>query len=250
MICCVAPGWAAAFSFDLSETEFSSWPMYCQARYASLTYLSQRHAYTSNFSPTLIEQARAQLGADTFERVHHWCAGMTWLNRARLELDPKMREFQLSEAKNESVFTLQGLPAESTINPSIFVTLGQICQEQQNFTCASENFDKAIAARPTDALSYSALALMHRKRKQLDVARDVLKRGDTASGGQSAEIHYNLGLILLELGDADGALVYGQKALLEGYPLPGLKKKLMQIGRWVEPSPNGIQPPQATQSPP
>lgn len=242
---CLSPRWAGAFQFELSETEFLSWPMYCQARYSSLTYLSQRYAFSANYSQTLTEEARAQLGAATFERVHHWCAGTTWLNRARLELDPKKREFELSEAKDESMFTLRGLPPDSTIIPSILVTLGQICQEQQNFTCASENFEKAIAARPTDALPYSALALMHRKRKQLDVARDVLKRGDTASGGQSAEIHYNLGLILLELGDADGALVYGQKALLEGYPLPGLKKKLMQIGRWVEPSPNGIQPPQS-----
>jgi hypothetical protein len=37
LLCCgLAPGWAAAYSFDMSEIEFSNWPMYCQARYACL----------------------------------------------------------------------------------------------------------------------------------------------------------------------------------------------------------------------
>jgi len=250
LLCCgLVPGWAAAYSFDMSEVEFSNWPMYCQARYASLD-VGLTHSFSINYSRSLIEQAREQLGAATFERVQHWCAGATWLTRARLQTDPKMREFQLNEAKVESLFTLRGLPPNSSIIPSIYVTLGLICQEQQDNNCASENFEKAIETRPTEAAPYSALALLHRKRKQLDVARDVLIRGDVAVGGQSAEIHYNLGLILLEMGDADGAVVYARKAYLEGYPLPGLKKKLKQLGRSLEPVPESVQPPQAVQVPP
>ena len=241
--CCLAPRWAAAYQFDLSEIEFSNWPMYCQARYSSIAQVAQLHSFSANYSRALMEQAREQLGAETWERVHHWCAGLTWLNRARMERGQKLREFQLSEAKAESLFTLVGLPPDSTIIPSIHVTLGLVCQEQDDFKCASENFEKAIAIRPAEASPYSALALLHRKHKQLSLARDVLTRGDTALGGKSAEIHYNLGLILLELGDADGAMGYAKKAYLEGFPLPGLKKKLVKIGRWVEPSSDGVQPP-------
>lgn len=235
------PRWAMAFQFDMSESEFSSWPMYCQARYASIG-VGKEHSFSVNFSQTLIEQAREQLGAETFERVHHWCAGMTWLNRARVERNSKMREFQLNEAKTESLFTLQDLPPDSMITPSILVTLGLVCQEQQDFNCASENFEKAIAVRPTEASPYSALALLHRKRKRLDAARDVLIRGDTALGGQSAEIHYNLGLISLEMNEVDTALKYAHKAYSNGYPLPGLKNKLLRMGRWVE-LPQATQPP-------
>ncbi len=246
VLCCclLASREAAAFSFDMSETEFSSWPMYCQARYASID-VGKAHAFSANFSHELIEQARTQLGAETFERVHHWCAGMTWLNRARLERNPKTREFQLSEAKSETQFTYRGLEADSLIIPAIFVTFGTICQEQKDFTCATDNFEKAITASPKEPAPYSALALLHRKNHQLGLARDVLMRGNTALEGKSAEIHYNLGLILLEMNDIDGALNYAQKAYLEGYPLPGLKKKLTQIGRWVNPSAEGAKPPQA-----
>ena len=241
--CCLAPRWAAAYQFDLSEIEFSNWPMYCQARYSSIAQVAQLHSFSANYSRALIEEAREQLGAATWERVHHWCAGLTWLNRSRLEANPKIREFQLSTAKEETLFTYEGLVPESSIIPSILVTLGLICQEQKDFNCAIDNFENAIAARATDPSPYSALALMHRKRNELNLARDVLIRGDKAMGGKSPEIHYNLGLILLELGDADGAMGYAKKAYLEGYPLPGLKKKLVKIGRWVEPSSDGVQPP-------
>ena len=243
----LSPQWAAAFTFDMSEAEYSNWPMYCQARYASID-VGRLHTFSQNYSRALIEDARAQLGAETFERVHHWCAGTTWLNRARLEVDPKVRAYQLNTANSEALFTLQGLPSDSPITPSILVTLGLVCQEQLNYECAIENFEKAITARPTDPSPYSALALLHRKRKQLDIARDVLKRGDVALAGKSAEIQYNLGLILLELGDIDGALDWAQKAYLGGYPLPGLKKKLTQLGRWQNPNVEQIQVPQAVQS--
>lgn len=242
------PQWAAAFTFDMSEAEFSIWPMYCQARYSSIE-VGKEHSFSMNYPRNLIEQAREQLGAATFERVHHWCAGMTWLNRARIESDAKLREFQLTSAKSEALFTLVGLLPDSSIIPSIFVTLGLICQEQKDFNCAIDNFEKAIATRATDPSPYSALALLHRKRKDLNLARDALLRGDKALGGKSPEIHYNLGLILLEMGDVPGALQYAQQAYLEGHPLPGLRKKLAQIGRWVEPTSNTPELPPAAQSP-
>jgi len=246
--CAGVPGSAAAYTFTMSEAEFSTWPMYCQARYASLD-IGRQQNFSMNYSRALIEQARAQLGAPTFERVHHWCTGMVWLDRARFETDPKLREFQLSSAKTESQFTLVGLQADSPIIPSILVTLGLICQEQKDFTCAIEMFEKAIAERATDPTPYSALAVVYRKQKQLDLAREILLRGDKVMQGKSPEIQYNLGLILLELKDVDGALEYAQKAYLGGHQLPGLRNKLTQLGRWVEPKVESKEPQSAAHSP-
>ena len=50
--------------------------------------------------------------------------------------------------------------------------------------------------------------------------------------GKSAEIHYNLGLIYLELGDADRALEQAHAAYALGYPLPGLRNRLQRMGKW------------------
>ena len=57
---------------------------------------------------------------------------------------------------------------------------------------------------------------------------------DAATGGESAVIQYNLGLINLEMGNVTAAADNARKAYSMGYPLPGLKKKLQQAGHWTE----------------
>lgn len=243
--CLLAPQPTMAFNFTMSESEFLTWPEYCQARYVTLDP-GKAATYTANFPRSTIDKVKVQLGPNSWERVHHWCAGMTWLSRARAQMDPKVRDFQLNTAAVEAQFTFQGLQSDSPLIPLIYVTFGQICQEQKNLKCAIENFEKSIIAKADNPTPYSALALLYSRSKQFNLARDVLLRGDTALAGKSGEIHYNLGLVLLELGDIDSALSNAQKAYSEGYSLPGLKKKLVQIGRWIAPTPTGVNPPQAT----
>lgn len=246
--CCIlASESALAFSFTMSEAEFLVWPEYCQARYLT-SDPGMAASYTSKVPRSIIDKAKVQLGPNSWDRVHHWCAGMTWLSRSRVQLDPKLREFQLTTAAHEAQFTFQGLEPDSPLIPLIYITFGQVCQEQKDFKCAIENFEKSIAAKANNPSPYSALALLYSRNKQFELAREVLMRGDQALEGKSAEIHYNLGLILLDMNDVDGALSHAQKAYLGGYSLPGLKKKLTQIGRWIEPTPVGVKPPQAAQT--
>ena len=46
--------------------------------------------------------------------------------------------------------------------------------------------------------------------------------------------NYNLGLIYLDLNVYDKALAYAHKAYREGFPLPGLKNRLLRAGHWRE----------------
>ena len=50
-----------------------------------------------------------------------------------------------------------------------------------------------------------------------------------------ANIHYNLGLALIEVGRVDDALMHAQLAYKAGFPLPGLREKLKRMGKWREP---------------
>jgi hypothetical protein len=59
---------------------------------------------------------------------------------------------------------------------------------------------------------------------------ESLKRGEAATGGGSAELHYYMGLLAFEQGDKESALAYARKAYGAGYPLPGLKNKLEADG--------------------
>lgn len=56
-----------------------------------------------------------------------------------------------------------------------------------------------------------------------------------ALGADGPNFQYNLGLIYFDLKEYDKALTYAHLAYANGYSLPGLRAKLMKIGRWKEP---------------
>jgi tetratricopeptide (TPR) repeat protein len=51
---------------------------------------------------------------------------------------------------------------------------------------------------------------------------------------KSADAHYSLGLLYYESGEYDKAVIHARAAYDAGYPLPGLKRKLVQAGHWAE----------------
>ncbi|HYM43367.1 MAG TPA: tetratricopeptide repeat protein [Steroidobacteraceae bacterium] len=53
----------------------------------------------------------------------------------------------------------------------------------------------------------------------------------------SADAHYNLGLLYCDTREYDKALIHARAAYDAGYPLPGLKQKLEKAGRWTETKP-------------
>jgi hypothetical protein len=53
-------------------------------------------------------------------------------------------------------------------------------------------------------------------------------------GVESGNVHYNLALVLLDLGDKPGAVEHAKKAYEAGFQLQGLKKRLQKMGLWTE----------------
>ena len=49
----------------------------------------------------------------------------------------------------------------------------------------------------------------------------------------SPDAHYNLGLLYFGAGKFDDALKHGRAAYDSGFPLPGLKNKLVKAGQWT-----------------
>ncbi|MFO1412797.1 MAG: tetratricopeptide repeat protein [Burkholderiales bacterium] len=73
----------------------------------------------------------------------------------------------------------------------------------------------------------------------------LVKQGQTEAGvakldaalalaGDNANVYYNLGLAYFDLKRYDSALANAQKAYALGFPLPGLRTKLQQVGMWKE----------------
>lgn len=94
-------------------------------------------------------------------------------------------------------------------------------------------FQRALQFRPKDAKVHSVLAGYLLAQNKLDGAREHL---DTAVQLEpdNATSHYNLGLLHMKKKDYGAALASAQRAYGLGFPLPGLRNKLIQAGKWQE----------------
>lgn len=92
-------------------------------------------------------------------------------------------------------------------------------------------FKRAIAFKPLDGvvrLIYGAY--LHRKNNLEGASKQYAKA--LKIHPQSAEVHYNIALMYLDSGKTDLAVEHGHKAYELGYPLQGLKEKLVKKGLW------------------
>ena len=95
-------------------------------------------------------------------------------------------------------------------------------------------FDRAVRYRPDDTVVRALYAQYLHKRKR---TADGLRQLDLAVGfaGDSAFSHYNLGLMYLELGEADKALAQAHRAIELGVTRDELMNELKKQGKWRDP---------------
>src|SRR6056297_1615893 len=71
-----------AYSFVPEAQEWASWPAYCKARYVT-TDIGKRTDFASEVDPAVVRFWQTTIGPDAFVHMHHYCAGVIWLERAR-----------------------------------------------------------------------------------------------------------------------------------------------------------------------
>lgn len=94
-------------------------------------------------------------------------------------------------------------------------------------------FDRAIRFKPNDTAVRAIYSNYLLKLGQTDKAIDQL---NVAVGLQPEDptINYNLGLLYVQKKDYGQARTYAKKAYELGFPLPGLKNKLVEAGKWED----------------
>lgn len=95
-------------------------------------------------------------------------------------------------------------------------------------------FLRALEFAPDDGTVHAVYANHLFAHGKLDESLAEFKRAVELEP-QNATINYNAGLAYLRVKDYDKALAHAQKAYALGFPLPGLKNKLIEAGKWVEP---------------
>lgn len=233
VLACLFPTLGSAYSFEPTDLEWASWPEYCKARYVT-TNIGSGSKWSREYPDGRTKAISRQIGEPSFLHVHHYCAGVTWLSRAKLEANEVRRKSFLEYANTEISYTFERIPETSPIYPTVAVNMARARMEVGQRDEAIAVVEHAAQVRPQDPRAYIGLAVLYRDMKRLDLARDALVKGDAAVEGSSAEIQYTLGLVYFELDDKEQALQYARKAYEKDYPLPGLQQKLKRAGYWPD----------------
>jgi tetratricopeptide (TPR) repeat protein len=223
----------AYFDFTPTPTEWAAWPEYCRVQYVYI--MSWRSSeYATQYPQSVVDSWREQIGPKTFDGLHHYCAGMHYLNRSRTAPDQQAREFMLNQAFEETMYTYRAADKLSPYYVKVVVSLASIKRTRGEADSAITDLKNLLTDHPTAVEAYGALAILHRQRGRLKEAKAVLEAGNEATGGASAELNYNLGLINLELGKKEEAAAFARKAYELGHPFPALREKLRAAGVSIE----------------
>lgn len=95
-------------------------------------------------------------------------------------------------------------------------------------------YDRALRYTPKDARVRSLYGSYLLALGQADAALEQLEKAAELEP-ENPTAHYNLGLLYLRKKDYDKARASAEKAYGMGFPLDGLKNKLIAAGQWKEP---------------
>jgi hypothetical protein len=107
-------GTVQAYDFKPAPAEWAMWPDYCKARYVT-TAVGKASPYFSMFPAAGVQRWRTLLGTPTFDAVHHYCAGLIWMQRASLATTDQQRRHMLRNAEAECRYTFERIPPTSPI---------------------------------------------------------------------------------------------------------------------------------------
>ena len=96
-------------------------------------------------------------------------------------------------------------------------------------------FERAIRFKPDDRVVHGLYTDWLIKRGRIDEAKSRLGEAE-AMAGDNPLSHYTLGLLYLEAGLPDKALIQAHRAMALGWTQQGLADRLRATGRWQDPS--------------
>lgn len=103
-------------------------------------------------------------------------------------------------------------------------------QEGKQYFIAECYFERAIAFTPDDPMIYLVWGNYLFRKKDYTKALEMYKEAELLDP-ENAEVHYDMGLLYIELKDLDAAREQADRAYELGYPLLGLQHKLERLSK-------------------
>ncbi len=152
--------------FMPSPSELALLPDYCKAR------------FTEQHSPEY--QAWAERVGPKFLSIHHYCAGLNYINRYQRLVNDEKRAYYLSRAVPEIDYVAQAMPAGFLLAGEIYLNRGIAYRLMRNDAAAARDFAKAIEHDPNQVRAYVYLSEFHartgKKAQALELVSLALQR--------------------------------------------------------------------------
>lgn len=140
----------------------------------------------------------------------------------------KMKAGHYAPAKHDFEFMLRSFPN----HPHALMQMGELALAQDNPALAEPYFTRAIELYPETASTYLVHGIFQHKQNKYSQAVRLYEKALSLDPNM-AEAHYNMGLALIKMKQYARARDHAEKAYAAGYPLPGLRNQLENLGREV-----------------
>lgn len=220
---------ASAYNFIPERQEWTSWSGYCKARYVT-TDVGKRSQFRDDVAPSTIQYWRDAIGHEAFLHIHHYCAGLIWLERAKVGWNNSPKGFLLDRAVDESRYTYRNIGPANPMATTVVSTLAIAFLERGDQSAAENLIKELVDNQPVASEPYVAGAVIYHRVGKINAALEIMESGAAKVENPSAEFYYTLGLILADLERYPEAKGYADLAYDLGYPLPGLRRRLERQG--------------------
>jgi len=142
-----------------------------------------------------------------------------------------VEEYHFNSEKHDLDYTLRAWPNHHAALYEIILNQTRQKSSAHVRTPAECYAQRAVNFSPKDATARMLYALLlHRSEKP----EQALKSYQIATGLDPAnnQIKYNMALLLVDMKHYDEANKYAREVYAGGFPLPGLKSKLVKLGQW------------------
>jgi len=161
--------------------------------------------------------------------VHHYCGGLAKLDRSTTGTK-QSRDYYLQSAIGEHNYMARNCPRDNQFWSNNQAHLAAALSAKGDVGLALKAVDDGIEQHPTYDGSYIVKSMILSKNMKFSDSLSALLAGDLATDGSSAEMKYALGLAYFQEKDYKKSRDYARQAYELGYPLPGLVKKLKEVG--------------------
>lgn len=147
-----------------SASELALLPEYCKVRATDNQRSPEFKSWMQRIGPKFVD-------------IHHYCAGLNFINRYQNLVSDRNRKFYLSRALSQIDYFAKDMPPDFPLAGDVYLNRGVALQLMGRDAAALTDFTKALERDPKQVRAYLEIASFHEKNRHKSKALDIVTTG-------------------------------------------------------------------------